>query len=103
VISNISIQLDAKGGNYKAVACVSVESDSGIIPDGASVIGTWAVNGKYLNIASDSTTAGGSAVLVSNPVKVKSGDVFSITLSDMVKEGFLYDPTDRCRSLLIVR
>jgi len=93
-VSSISIELDKKGRNYKAVADVTITSDSGSIIEGASVIGNWEINGKDLNTSYGSTNIEGKATLVSNPIKVKSGDVFSISISDVVKDGFLYNPVN---------
>jgi hypothetical protein len=39
--------------------------------------------------------------LVSNPVKVKSGDTFFISISDVVKEGFLYNPINNSGDLTL--
>jgi hypothetical protein len=100
-VSSITITLDKKGRNFKAVAEVAITSDSGYIIDGASVIGNWAVNGNYLNTSSGSTNTEGKATLVSNPVKVKSGDTFFISISDVVKEGFLYNPINNSGDLTL--
>ena len=100
-VSSITITLDKKGRNYKAIADVSVTSDSGNIIEGASVIGNWAVNGKYLNTSSGSTNTEGIATLVSNPIKVKSGDIFSLTISDIIKEGFLFNSINNSGSLTV--
>ena len=88
-VSSILIRLDKKGRNYKAIADVTITSDSGNIIEAASVIGNWAVNGNYLNTSSGSTNTEGKATLISNPVKVKSGDIFSISISDVVKDGLI--------------
>ena len=100
-VSSILIKLDKKGRNYKAIADVTITSDSGNIIEGASVIGNWAINGKYLNTSSGSTNTEGEATLVSNPIKVKSGDIFSISISDVVKDGFLYNPINNYGPLTV--
>jgi hypothetical protein len=91
-VSSISVRRDKKGRNYKAIANVTITSDSGNVMEGVYVIGDWSVNGEYLNTSSGSTNTEGEATLVSNPVKVKSGDIFSISISDINKEGFLFNP-----------
>ena len=91
-VSSIAITLDKKGKNFKAVADITITSDSGNFIEGISVTGDWSVNGEYLNTSSGSTNTEGNATLVSNPIKVKSGDIFSISISDVVKEGFSYNP-----------
>jgi hypothetical protein len=85
-VSSISVRLEKKGRNYKAFADVTISSDSGNVIEGISVTGDWSVNGEYLNASSGSTDTEGNATLFSNPIKVKSG------ISDVVKEGFLYNP-----------
>ena len=98
-VSSISVSLEKKGRNYKAIADVTITSDSGNVIEGASVIGNWAINGEYLNTSSGSTNTEGEATLVSNPIKVKSGDIFSISISDVVKDGFLFNPSNNTGSL----
>jgi len=100
-VSSIYIRLDKKGRNFKAIAGVTITNDSGYIIEGASVIGNWAINGKYLNTSSGSTNIEGKATLVSNPIKAKSGDIFSISISDVVKDGFLYNPINNSESLTV--
>jgi hypothetical protein len=100
-VSSINIRLDKKGRNFKAIADVTITSDTGNVIEGVSVIGNWAINGKYLNTSSGSTNTEGNATLVSNPIKVKSGDIFSISISDVVKEGFLYNPTNNSGTLTL--
>ena len=100
-VSSISVRRDKKGRNYKAIANVTITSDSGNVIEGAYVIGDWSVNGEYLNTSSGSTNTEGEATLVSNPVKVKSGDIFSISISDVVKEGFLYNPINNSEDLTL--
>ena len=100
-VSSIYIRLDKKGRNFKAIADVTITNVSGYIIEGASVIGNWAINGKYLNTSSGSTNIEGKATLVSNPIKAKSGDIFSISISDVVKDGFLYNPINNSESLTV--
>ena len=62
---------------------------------------TRALTQMDLNTSSDSTNIEGKATLVSNPIKVKSGDIFSISIADVVKDGFLYNPINNSGSLTI--
>jgi len=102
-VSSISVRQDKKGRNYKAIANVTITSDSGNVIEGAYVIGDWSVNGEYLNTSSGSTNTEGIATLVSNPIKVKSGDIFSISISEVVKDGFLYIPINNSGSHAVPR
>ena len=79
----------------------AVTSESGNSIEGASVIGNWAVNGNYLSTSSGSTNTEGEVALVSNPIKVKSGDIFSISISDIIKEGFLFNPINNFGPLTV--
>ena len=98
-VLSITITLDKKGRNFKAIADVTITSDSGYMIEGASVIGDWAVNGNYLNTSSGSTNIEGNTTLVSNPIKVESGDIFSISISDVVKDGFLFNLINNFESI----
>jgi hypothetical protein len=100
-VSSISVRLDKKGKNYKAIASVTITTDSGNLIEGVSVIVNWAVNGNYLNTSSGSTNSEGNVTLVSNPIKVKSGDIFSISISEIVKDGFLYNPINNSESITV--
>jgi len=102
-VSSLIIHLSKTGRNYKAVAEVIVVNDSGNVIEGALVTGNWMVNGQYLNSCSDSTNPEGAATLVSNPVKVRSSDVFQISITDISKEGFLYEPAGTFESTLTMR
>ena len=50
-------------------------------------------NGNLLDSGpSGLTDSAGNAVITSSPTKAKSGDTFTFVVTDIVKEGYLYDP-----------
>jgi hypothetical protein len=100
-VSSISVRLDKKGKNYKAIASVTITTDSGNLIEGVSVIVNWAVNGNYLNTSSGSTNSEGNVTLVSNPIKVKSGDIFSISIFEIVKDGFSNNPINNSEFITV--
>ena len=90
-IASISIEFDKKGRNYKAIAYVKIVDDSANVVEGATVTGDWTVNGTYLSTSSVSTYTNGISELVSNPAKVKSVDEFAFSITDVSKDGFIYE------------
>jgi hypothetical protein len=100
-ISSISMGLDKTGRNYKAIVYASVVDGAGNPLVDASVTGNWFLNGQYLNSIADLSTNEGWVRLVSKPVKVKSGDVFSISIVDAVKDGFVYEPNMDSESIAV--
>ena len=69
--------------------------DQDVEPVGsATVTAVWAFNGVFLGEASSTTDGAGVAVLSSPKVKAKSGDVFTIEITGVAKEGNTYDPVE---------
>jgi serine protease len=97
-VSNITIELQKKGPNYQARAYVTIVGESGPIIKEATVTGDWTLNGSYLNTASNDTRGRGSAVLDSNKLKAQSGDSFTITVTDVAKDGYTYDPDSNIKT-----
>jgi hypothetical protein len=92
-IKNIDVQLSKKGSNWQAIAYVTIWDDSDKPVRGATVTGDWTFNDGFLNTASKSTNGEGKARLESNKVGAGAGDVFTITVTDVVKSGYTYDPS----------
>jgi hypothetical protein len=59
---------------------------------GATVTVTWTFNGTNPYTTSSVTRKKGVANLNSSPEKAKSGDVFTVEVTEVAKEGFVYDP-----------
>ena len=91
-VSDINIELQKKGPNYQARAQVTVTDGSGTVKE-ATVTGDWTFNGGYLNTATNSTNGEGKATLDSDKVRgASSGDSFTITITNVAKDGYTYDP-----------
>jgi serine protease len=102
-ISDISMSLRQKGPNYQAIAKVTVLDRSGSVVDGATVTGEWVLytpplTVTPLNSISGDTNGKGKAKLSSSTVKATSGDYFIVTITGVIKDGYLYDLTKNVES-----
>ena len=71
---------------------MKVVDDTGAVVEGARVTGNWTLTfkGSPLNTLTVTTTSEGIAKLDSNRVGgANSGDVFSFTVDDVSKNGFI--------------
>jgi hypothetical protein len=100
-ISSITIGVDSRGKDYQARATAVVVDDRGNTIKEAVIIGNWELNGNYLNTSSVSIKGNGTARLDSLKIEATSGDVFSISIIDVVKDGFSYDPIDNTESATV--
>ncbi|MBN1830670.1 MAG: hypothetical protein JW896_01005, partial [Deltaproteobacteria bacterium] len=91
-IDSITVGLQRKGVNYKAEAFVTVLDENFDPVKGATVTVTWTFNGTNPYTTSGVTSKKGEAKLSSSPEKAESGDIFTIEMTDVVKEGYAYDP-----------
>ena len=91
-VSDISISLVKKGVNYQAIAYVTIKDDSDSIVKEANVTGDWTFNSGHLNTVTNITTAEGIVRLDSNKIKASSGDIFTITITSVAKDGYTYNP-----------
>jgi len=87
----MSVAAQSKG-RWKAGAVVSVVDGSGSPIGGASVSGEWKFKGAFLNSSTGTTGADGKVSAASNPVRGSSGEVFTFTVTSVVKTGSAYDP-----------
>ena len=90
-LSDSSIDLFKKGPNYFARAYVTVWDDSGQVAKDAIVTGQWFLNGKYINEVSESSDRKGVAKFILNKVTAQSGDQLTLRVTDVVKNGYIYD------------
>lgn len=90
-VSFLTIELQRKGANYRARAFVTILDEYLSFVKGATVTVNWALNGKQLNIASNVTNRKGVADLISSPEKARSGDIFTVTVTGITKDGYTYD------------
>ena len=91
-VSMITMVLKQKGPNVEASAYVEILDEAGNIVKEAGVTGTWTYNGNPINKATTTTRGGGIATLYSDKISAKSGAVFAIEITEVVKEGYSYDP-----------
>ena len=72
---------------------MKVVDDTGAVVEVASVTGKWTFKGSLLNTLTVTTNSEGIAKLDSNKVGgANSGDVFTFTVDNVSKIGFLYEP-----------
>jgi len=91
-ISMITMELKHKGPNVEANAYVTIVDDVGNIVKEASVTGNWTYNGNPINTATTTTRGDGVARLYSDKIQAKSGEVFAVEITDVVKDGYSYHP-----------
>ena len=90
------------GRNYQSTATVTIV-DAGTVPvTQANISGDWFLNGKFLNSASNSTDDSGKAEFVSKKIKPKSGDTFTFAVTDVSKDGMIFEPVDSPRTTVSI-
>jgi hypothetical protein len=88
----ISMELKQKGPSVEASAYVTIVDEFGNIAKGANVTGVWTYNGSQLNTATSTSRGDGTAVLYSDKISAKSNAVFAIEITEVVMDGYRYDP-----------
>jgi hypothetical protein len=103
-VSMITMALKKKGPNAEASAYVTILDEAGSIVKDARVTGIWTYKGNPINTATTASRGDGNAVLYSDKLNAKSGDVFAVEITGVVKDGYAYDPASNAVSqgLLIV-
>jgi hypothetical protein len=91
-ISMITMELKYKGPNVEANAYVTIVDDVANIVKEASVTGNWTYNGNPINTATTTTRGDGVARLYSDKIQAKLGAVFTVEITDVVKDGYSYHP-----------
>lgn len=88
---------------YQATADVNVVDENGSPVPGTTVSGQWTLNDETsLNIDSNVTGSSGTAVLSSKRYKAVPGDKFTVTIRDISKPGYVYDPSNTITSNLVI-
>jgi hypothetical protein len=108
-VSGVTIELRQMGrfrrsrwqSNYEARAYVVVMDEFGMLVSGASIRGDWTINGVSLNASFGTTNGAGQARLDSNKVKPESGDTFTLTVTEITKDGYTYDPSGNTHSITV--
>jgi hypothetical protein len=92
-ITNIDVSLLSRGRNYNVRAQIRIVDDSDKPAQGTSVTAEWWLNGVFIKQASKETDKKGVVNLEYGKVSAQPGDTFLITIIDVSKEGFTYDPS----------
>ncbi len=92
-VDSLTVSLQRRGSNYRAKAYVMVLDETLNPVKGATVVATWSFNGTNSHVTSDVTNRKGVAQSNSNPEKAAPGDIFSVTVTAVAKEGYAYDPS----------
>jgi hypothetical protein len=87
-VAAIDMSWSKQGPFYRAHATVTIEDDSNIPVEGATVYGSW--SGAYLGDSSGVTDSEGQVTF--NSGKVKDGGTFTFTVTNVVKTGWTYNP-----------
>jgi hypothetical protein len=91
-VDSLRVSLQRIGPKYKAQAFVSV-MDANLHPvKRAAVRVIWTFNGRNPHITSSVTNKRGVAMLHSRSIRAHSGDVFTVEVTRVDKEGYAYDP-----------
>jgi len=90
-VGDIAMALRKMGRNWEAQATVVVVDGSGGFVGAATVSGDWYFAGSAIGSSSGSTEADGTVTLRSPKKKANPGDVFSFTVTDIQKNGYVYD------------
>ena len=88
---------------YKHALATVTAVDAGGTPLTQAIIsGDCFLNGIFLNSTSNSTDDSEKAVFVSKKVKPRSGDTFTFAVTDVSKDGMLFEPTDIPRTTVSI-
>ncbi len=92
-VQSVSVTLSRKGQNWEGKATVIVTDETGTFVQEATVTGDWdlILNGNNFNFGASGTTNGrGQARINSGKVTAIAGDVFTFTVTDVSKPGFIW-------------
>ena len=92
LFASITMRLGTAGVNTYATATVTIRDAGSNLISGAIVTGEW--SGATTDKDTATTNTNGVVILQSNRVKrAASGTVFTITITNVVLEGYTYDST----------
>ena len=90
-VQSVSVRLTQKGRKWEGRATITVVDETGSLMSEATVTGDWDLNGTSFNSGASRTTNGrGQARINSGKVTANSGDVFTFTVTDVSKTGFIW-------------
>jgi hypothetical protein len=91
-VGGLDVTLDRTGSNYRGRVTVLVLDHDGSPVSGVEVEGFWAWNSTDLGPSSGVTNGSGVVTFSTDKIKASSGDVFTFTVTDLILDGYLYDP-----------
>jgi hypothetical protein len=91
-VEEIALSVRPTGINWKAVAEVTLDADTGCSGEGAVVGGSWYLNEVFLGTGSAVADVNGVAVILTSPLYADTGDIFKFVVTAVTKDGVLYDP-----------
>ena len=92
-VDSLRVSIHRIGHKHKAQAFVRVLDENLRPVKRATVTVSWTLNGRNPHTASSATNNRGVAMLNSKPKKADSGDVFTVEVTGIAKEGYAYDPS----------
>ncbi len=101
-VDSLRVSLQRKGSNYRAKAYVTVIDETLNPIKGATVVATWTFNGTNSHVTSNVTNRKGVAQSNSSPEKAAPGDIFTVTVTAVAKEGYAYDPASNWETMASV-
>ena len=94
-VENIFMGLVPAGINWKGAANVQIS----VYQANAAVVGDWYLGSTGTTAdtllesgATGPTDTGGLAVVISVPIKAKSGEYFTFVVTDVILTGYVFDP-----------
>jgi len=94
-VSSIDVLLLSRGSRYTVRGLVHIVDNNGSPVKGALVTSNWLdFNDNVIKITSNQTDKKGIVYLDYGKVSAKSGETFSMTIKDVSKDGFSYDPSE---------
>jgi hypothetical protein len=101
-VDSLTVSLQRRHSNYRANAYVMVLDETHNPVRGATVTATWTFNGKNSHVTSGVTDRKGVAQLDSSPERAALGDIFTVAVTSIAKEGYTYDPASNRKTTVSV-
>jgi hypothetical protein len=90
-VSSITMELKQKGANVEVNAYVTISDGNGIVAKEVTVTGAWTHNGAAIGTVTTMTRGDGVARLYTGKVKAQTGSEFTLEVTAVSKDGYLYD------------
>ncbi|UCC71572.1 MAG: right-handed parallel beta-helix repeat-containing protein [Gemmatimonadota bacterium] len=97
-VGDISVAIVKQGVNYLGRATVLVLDQYDNPASGVEVVGAWTWNSADIGASSGITDGNGYATVDSAKRKASSGDVFEFTVTNLILNGYTYEPADNVKT-----